>query len=323
MNRSGLADAVERARERVYRHAIVTPLIPSAVRADRSVVWKLECLQVTGSFKIRGAANKLEALRERSECAGVVACSSGNHGRAVAHVASRLGMRAAIFVPRWADRTKVDGMRADGAEVHLAGETYDDAERAAMEFAAGEGMPFVSPFDDTEIIGGQGTIGLEILSQLDGVDRILVPMSGGGLISGIAAAVKTVAPRVRIVGVSAERARVMYESVRADCVVSVPEDPTLADALAGGIGNPNRYTLAAVRELVDEYALVSERAMAGAIRHLWATHRLVVEGGGAVAAAAVLSPGETSARDGRTVAVISGANIELGRWRDVLGAAPD
>lgn len=319
MTRSDLADAVHQARERVYRHATVTPLIPATdARADPSVSWKLECLQVTGSFKVRGAANKLEALRQRNECAGVVACSSGNHGRAVAYVANRLGIRAAIFVPRWADATKVEGMRKDGAQVHLTGETYDAAEEAATAFALQEGLPFVSPFDDLEVVGGQGTIGLEILAQTDGVDRIVIPLSGGGLASGIAAAVKAVAPGVRIVAATAQKARVMYESIRANRIVAVPEEPTLAGALAGGIGNPNRHTLAAVRDLVDEHVLVSEEAIADAMRHLWGAYRIVVEGGGAVAAAAVLSEGVSGTRCGRTAVIVTGANIESTRWNDVV-----
>jgi threonine dehydratase len=314
---SELAAMVERAGQRVYRHAIETPILPSTLGdGNRSVALKLECLQVTGSFKVRGAANKLEALSDHDGHRGVVACSSGNHGRAVAFVARRLGMTAFVFVPEWADPVKVEGMRHDGAQVQRIGGTYDGAEAAAIAFAKAEDLPFVSPFDDPEIIAGQGTIGAEILTQDRGTDTVLVPLSGGGLVAGVAAALKGAGSLIRVVAVSAERARVMYESVRAGNPVTVPEEPTLAGALAGGIGNPNRYTFDAVRDLVDHHVVVSETAIANAIRYLWSQHRLVVEGGGAVVVAALLDRAVNLG--GRTLAVVSGANIDLDAWRQII-----
>lgn len=285
-----------------------------------AIYLKLESLQVTGSFKIRGAANRLAALRAEERSRGVVACSSGNHGKAVAHMAALLGIPATIFVPRWVDPTKQSAMETAGAQVVLAGDTYDEAEAQALDWALARGMTFVQPFDDPWVVAGQGTIGLELLEDIPDLSRVLIPLSGGGLAGGIAYALKERRPEVEVVAVSAERARAMVESLRAGAPVEIPEEETLAEALSGGIGRENRYTLALIRELVDRHSLVSDEAIAAAMAYAFHELHLVVEGGGAVAlAAALLEAGRGQPRGGSTAVLVSGGNVSMARWVEVLG----
>jgi threonine dehydratase len=284
---------------------------------------KLENLQVTGSFKVRGAANRILTLSQEERGRGVVACSSGNHGRAVAHIAGIQGIPAAICVPSWVDPVKKEGMEAAGARVVLSGDTYDEAEAKALSLAEEEGRVFVQPFDDPWIVAGQGTLGLELLEEVPELQTVLVPLSGGGLAGGIAYAVKEQRPEARVVGVSASRARVMYESLKAGKPISMEEEETLAEALSGGIGLTNRFTLPLIRELVDEHVLVDEDEIGAAMRYAASALHLFLEGGGAVALAAVLSgkcdlSGE---RGTEGVAVIlSGGNVSLSRLQEVMEA---
>jgi threonine dehydratase len=285
---------------------------------------KLENLNRTGSFKIRGAVAKITSLEPPERAAGVIACSSGNHGRAVAWVAGRLGVPATIFVPDWVDPVKLAGMRADGADVRLAGPTYDDAADAAHAEVARTGRPFVHPFDDAMVAAGQGTIGLEILESVPDVERVVVCLSGGGLAGGIAAALGAHGSDAEVVAVSAERARVMFESIRAGRPLELEEEPTIANALSGGIELENRVTFELVRRHVDRHLVVPEeaieRAMAVAMRHL----HMVVEGGGAVGLAALLEgmlPADD--RDGPTVIVVSGGNVDAARLVELATAPSD
>lgn len=316
------------ARTAVARHARRTPLLPAPAlseRCGREVLLKAECLQHTGSFKVRGAAARLEALEGAGRRRGVVACSSGNHGRAVAFVAGRLGIPATVYVPEWVDEVKLAGIRAAGAEAVLEGSTFDESEAAARAHVRAEGLAYVSAYDDPWVIAGQGTIALEILEQCGGSppSHVLVPLSGGGLVGGIAAAFRERlgerAPEV--VAVSAERAAVMLASVRAGRPVELFEEETLANALAGGIGLDNRYSFALVRDLVDEHVTVSEAQIAEAMR--WAAERahLVVEGGGAVALAALLARAWRPPASGRgIVVVLSGGNVAAETLVRVLGS---
>lgn len=287
------------------------------------VFLKLENLQVTGSFKVRGAANRILTLSQEERGRGVVACSSGNHGRAVAHIAGTQGIPAAICVPSWVDPVKKEGMETAGARVVLAGETYDEAEVRALALAEEEGRVFVQPFDDPWIAAGQGTLGLELLEQVPELHTVLVPLSGGGLAGGIAYAIKEQRPEARIVGVSAGRARVMYESVKVGKPVPMEEEETLAEALSGGIGLTNRFTLPLIRELVDEHVLVEEGEIGAAMRYAASTLQLLLEGGGAVALAAVLSgkcdlSGEKGTEG--VAVVLSGGNVSLSRLQEVMEA---
>lgn len=303
-----------------------TPLLPAPAleeRVGRPVLLKLESLQPTGSFKVRGAAARLAALDVDERDRGVVACSSGNHGRAVAWVARRLGVPATVFVPSWVDPVKLEGIRSQGAEAVLAGETYDEAEEEAVARARREGRPFVSAYDDLHVIAGQGTLAGEILEQVAaGVPgrvppgstpgAVLAPLSGGGLAGGIAAGlVEAGDPSSPLVAVSAERARVMLESVRAGHTVRLPEEETLASALAGGIGSDNRWSFLLVRDLVAHHATVTEGEIKDAISFAYNELGIIVEGGGAVGIAAVLagrwSPAEEA--HGPVVVVVSGGNL--------------
>lgn len=313
---------VEAARRRLSELVLPTPLLPSpalAAHADAPVFLKLENLQATGSFKVRGSANKLLSLSAEVRARGVVACSSGNHGLAVAYVAGRAGIPAAVCLPAWVDPVKLRRVRRHGAEVILAGDSYDAAEDRARALAEERGAVFVDPFDDPWIVAGQGTIGLEIAEALPRLRRVLVPLSGGGLASGIALALRFRLPRARVVGVFAERARVMVESLRAGRVLELAEEETLATALAGGIGRNNRFTFRLVGELVDDLVGVSEEEIARAMAFAFEEHRLVVEGGGAVALAALLA-GKVSG-PGPIAAVVSGGNVGLSRLSEIVEAA--
>jgi threonine dehydratase len=285
---------------------------------ESPVFLKLENLQVTGSFKARGAANRILALAPEERERGVVACSSGNHGRAVAHMAGRLGIPAVICVPSWVDPVKREGMERSGARVILAGRSYDEAEVRAEEISRREGFVFVQPFDDPWVAAGQGTMGLELLGQVPELGTVLVPLSGGGLAGGVAYALKEERPDVRVVAVSATRARVMYESIRAGGPVTLPEEETWAEALSGGIGLANRYTFPLIRDLVDQHVLVDEEEIRRAMLYALGSLNLLVEGGGAVALAAILSGGWKARRgeEGSAVAVVvSGGNVSLDRIR--------
>ena len=320
----------EEARVAVARHARVTPLMRAAdlsERAGREVLLKLECLQQTGSFKVRGAAARLEALAPEERARGVVACSSGNHGRAVAFVAGRLGIPATVFVPEWVDSVKLDGIVAAGADARREGSTFDESEAWALEHAATRGMTYVSAYDDPWVIAGQGTIAFEIMDQAGRPpSAILVPLSGGGLAGGIAAAVRQIAPGTvpEVIAVSAENAAVMLASVQAGKPVDLPEEDTLANALAGGIGLDNRHSFALVRDLIDEHVTVTEREIALAMRYALEQLHLVVEGGGAVGLAALLAASESRQglqEGGPLVVVLSGGNVASETLSGVLGPA--
>lgn len=307
---------VAAARLRIRDLVRSTPLI-AAPELGAAVLLKAECLQETGSFKVRGAANTLLHLDEAERAAGVVAVSSGNHGRAVAFVARSIGIAATVCVSARVPTVKVDAITILGARVVVGGPGQDDAEAAARCFVAETGATFIHPFDDARVIAGQGTLGCDIVEEAPGVDTLVVPLSGGGLIAGIALAAKTLRPGVRVIGVSQDRGPAMYDSLAAGRLTAVVEEDTLADALAGGLGLENHHTFRMCRELVDTVVLVSEEEIAAAMRHLRHQHSLRVEGGGAVAVAALLT-GKVPAV-GPTVAVISGGNVSDETWERVTG----
>ncbi|MDE2763029.1 MAG: pyridoxal-phosphate dependent enzyme [Gemmatimonadota bacterium] len=295
-----------RARSRIGGLAWKTPVVPLDLPGAPPVAMKLESLQRTGSFKVRGAANKLLALTPGERAGGVVAASSGNHGRAVAEVARRLGVPATVCVPDWVDPSKLRDIRAAAARVVSAGSSYDEAEERATDIAAKQGKPLVHPFDDLDVIEGQGTVGLEIVDQFPGVEEVVVPLSGGGLVAGIGYALKD--RGVRIVAVSARRAAVMARSIGYGRPTRFPDERTVASALSGGIGLDNRFTFAACNEVVSSHVTVSERDIESAIRRAFRECRLVVEGGGAVGLAALWS-GRYRPRGG-AVLMVTGSNID-------------
>jgi len=287
------------------------------------VFLKLENLQVTGSFKVRGAANRVLSLTDTERVRGVIACSSGNHGRAVAYMAGTLGISAVICVPNWVDPVKLAGMKKAGARVVLSGDTYDEAEAKAITLAEEEGRAFVQPFDDPIVAAGQGTLGLELLEQVPGMNTLLIPLSGGGLAGGVAYALKELQPDLRIVAVSAANARVMYESLQAGRPVSMEEEETLAEALSGGIGLTNRYSLSLIRELVDEHLLVGEDEIRNAMLYASGSLNILLEGGGAVALAALLGHrGGLALKAGTVGVVLSGGNVSLSRLQTLTQDTP-
>ena len=300
------------ARQTIRDIAVRTPLIESPELTDRvgaSVFLKLENVQRTGAFKIRGAANKLQSLSRQAQDQGVITVSSGNHGRAVAYVARELGVRAVVCMSTRVPSNKVNGIRRLGAEVVLEGGSYDEAEGHALRLQQEQGLTMIPPFDDPHIIAGQGTIGLELLEDLPRLDTVVVPLSGGGLLSGIALVLKSVDASIRTVGVSMNRAPVMVRSLKAGRPVELEEESTIADALAGGIGLDNRHTFRMIQEYVDQTLLVTEEEIAKAMVFALEHHHLVVEGGGAVALAALLR-GKVTDLEENVVVVLSGGNVD-------------
>jgi len=300
--------------------AVNTPLLASPALNEicgAPVLLKAENLQVTGSFKVRGAASKILSLTDEERALGVVTCSSGNHGRAVAYVAELLGISATVCVPEWVDVAKLEAIRGHGAEAVLHGSTYDEAEAHSFEIRDERGLSYVHPFDDPHVIAGQGTIGVELLEKIPSLRVVVVPLSGGGLISGIALAVKNHDPSIQVIGVSAERARVMHESLGEGKPVEFPEENTIASALSGGIGLENQYSFRLVRDLVDEYILVSEEEVIEAMAFAAREQKLVIEGGGAVGIAALLfnKVGEIK---GDIAVVISGGNVDLQTYAGII-----
>lgn len=246
----------------------------------------------------------------------MIAVSSGNHGKAVAYVAGQLVIKALICIPATVPANKVESIRELGSEVLIAGDTFDEATLHAERLREERGMTMVLPFDDPQVIAGQGTIGLELLDDLPQIDMVIVPLSGGGLLGGIALALKSIKPSIHTVGVTMEHGAAMHESLKAGKVVEVVEKPTLADTLAGGLGN-NLYTFELCRKYVDETVLVSEQEIAAAMVFALDKHHLVVEGGGAVGIAALLH--NKINKNGKNIAVIlSGSNVGLSMLAKVI-----
>ena len=314
---------VYRARQVIGAQVRRTPIAPSDALTQRvgaPVHLKLEHLQTTGSFKLRGALNAIARLSPEQRSKGVVAVSTGNHGRGLAFAAGQAGTRCVICMSRLVPRNKIEAIAALGAEARIVGASQDEAQLEADRLVGEDGMTMLPPFDHPDIIAGQGTIGLEILEDLPEVETVLVPLSGGGLIAGVACAIKSADPQIRVIGVTMERGCAMYRSQKAGSPVVVEELPTLADALGGGIGLDNRYTFAMVRDLVDDLLLVSEEQIADAIRHAYFDERQVIEGSGAVGIAA-LRAGAVR-RPGITAVVVSGGNIDMALHARLIRGEP-
>jgi len=309
-----------KARQRILTTIQHTPLIKSHSLTDFTgceVYLKLESLQTTGSFKLRGATNKILSLNEADRARGVIAVSSGNHGRAVAYVANKHGIPAVICVSETVPENKVSAIRALGARVEVRGRTYDEATEIAIGLQQEHGLTMIHPFDDPFVIAGQGTIGLEIMDHVPGIDAVIVPLSGGGLLGGIALTLKSINPKIKTIGVSMEQGAAMVESLNAGMVVEVVEEPSLADALIGGLGHENRYTFKLNQQFVDQTILVGEEEIAMGMTYALEKEHLVVEGGGAVGIGALLA-GKIPGLGGKIVLVISGSNVSL---ETLLGCA--
>ncbi len=273
-----------------------------------SLFLKTENLQLTGSFKLRGAYYKISQLSEEQRAAGIIACSAGNHAQGVALAASRMGIRSVVCMPDGAPISKVEATKGFGAEVVLVKGGYDDAYDYACRLQRESGMTFIHPFNDDEVIAGQGTIGLEILDQLPEAEVVLVPVGGGGLISGVACAVKTLNPKVQVWGVQAENAPSMARSLEAGSAVTLPTAKTFADGIA--VRTPGELTLAACRKYVDGIVTVNEDEIAAAILTLLEKQKMIAEGAGAVSLAAALFQ-KVPVAGKKVCCLISGGNIDV------------
>ena len=288
----------------IARH---TPLDP-APKLGENVYIKAENLQLTGAFKLRGAYNKILSLSPEEAARGVIACSAGNHAQGIAYSAAKLGIRSVICMPAGAPISKIEATRAYGAEVVLVPGVYDDAAREAERLTREHGYTFAHPFNDPAVIAGQGTIGLEILEQLPDVAQVVVPIGGGGLISGIAYAIKHLKPSCRVIGVQAEGAPSMEHSIRQGRPVELEQVSTIADGIA--VKRPGDLTFQLCREYVDEIVTVAEDEIASAILALMEVQKTVAEGAGATpVAACMFRKVDTSA--GKTVCVVSGGNVDV------------
>lgn len=273
-----------------------------------SMYLKTENLQLTGSFKLRGAYYKISQLTEEQRAAGIIACSAGNHAQGVALAASRMGIRSVVCMPDGAPISKVEATKTLGAEVCLVKGAYDDAYAYACKLQQETGMTFIHPFDDEEVIAGQGTIGLEILDQLSDVDAIVCPIGGGGLISGVAYAVKNLNPNVKVYGVQAENAAGMTESLRHGEPITLDGVSTFADGIA--VKHPGDTTFALTKAYVDEVVTVSDDEIAAAILALLEKQKVVAEGAGAVGVAAAMF-GKLPIQGKKVVCIVSGGNIDV------------
>ncbi len=312
--------AVEAAQRRVAGRVVRTPLTCAVIFGGSSPVHlKLETRQPTGSFKLRGATNALLSLDPAARARGVVTASTGNHGRALAHAANAQGTRATVCLSRLVPGNKIEAIKALGAEVRIVGNSQEDAQEEVARLVGEAGLTQVHPFDDPSVIAGQGTLGLEIVEDLPDLALVLVPLSGGGLASGVAVAVKASCPSARVLGVSMARGAAMQASLLVGRPVHVDELETLADLLGGGIGLDNRFTFRMCRDLLDGVILVTEEEIAAGIRHAYVVEGEVVEGAGAVGIAALLA-GKVVA-EGPTGVVVSGGNIDEAAHRRIVEAA--
>ena len=300
-------DMVREAQEALRGIARRTPL-DRAPKFGENVYIKAENLQLTGAFKLRGAYNKIRSLTPEEAARGVIACSAGNHAQGIALSASRLGIKAVICMPAGAPISKVEATRGYGAEVVLVPGVYDDAAAEAERLTKEQGYTFAHPFNDPLVIAGQGTIGLEILEQLPDAEQIVVPIGGGGLIGGIAFAVKQLKPDCRIVGVQAAGAASMYLSRHAGGPTELRSVSTIADGIA--VKKPGDLTFALCQQYVDEVVTVSEDEIASAILALMEGQKTVAEGAGAVPVAAVMF-GKVDTSEKKTVCVVSGGNVDV------------
>ena len=303
-------DAPQRARELVSRVARETPVLASGTLSERCggrVLLKAENLQRTGSFKLRGALNRVAALAGGG---GVVAGSAGNHGQALAYAASARGVACEVFMPAEAPVAKVAAVQAYGGSVTLGGESVDDCVVAARERADQTGAVFVHPFDDPQVILGQATLGLELLDQVPDLATVVVPLGGGGLLSGVAGVIKRARPQVRVIGVQVAACAPYPAALAAGVPVAVNAVSTIADGIA--VKRPGALTLPLVVRWADEVVVVSEEDTAEAMVILLERAKLVVEGAGAVGVAALLAALVEPSPDGATVVVLSGGNVDAG-----------
>ncbi len=309
---------IRAAQKTIRKIATNTPLIPSPFFSQLSgveVLLKLETMQPIGAFKLRGAANAI--LNLPSGVTGVTCCSTGNHGRGVAYAARASGIKAVICMSELVPQTKVDGIRALGAEVRIIGQNQDDAQKEVNRLVRDQGLYDLSPFDDPYVISGQGTIALELLESRPDIETLLVPLSGGGLAGGIALAAKSIKPSIKVIGITMDQGAAMHASIRTGHPVAVDEVGSLADSLGGGIMDNNSYTLDLCTRLLDDTLLVSEQQIYRTMQTLFYEERLVAEGASCVGLAALQS-GRLTPLVGPVAVVVTGRNVDTTMFADII-----
>ncbi|TRO47370.1 pyridoxal-phosphate dependent enzyme [Candidatus Bathyarchaeota archaeon] len=311
---------IQDARKAIAPFVKYTPLIQSqflTTFCGCPLFLKLENLQITSSFKPRGVFNKLLHLSAEEQNSGIITASAGNHGQAVAYAAQKLGYYVRVVVPNPTPKIKIDGIRKYGADLVLFGENYDEAERKAKELAQKDGCAYISPYNDELIIAGHGTIGLEILKVRPDVDAIMVPLGGGGLLSGISVAVKSRRPDVQVIGVQSKSSPVMYESLKSGKIVNIKKTGnSIAEGLSGNVGP---ITFGLVRNYVDFVVLVKEETLRKAVYLLWAHDNQIVEGSGAAAIAPIIE-NKPMFKGKRVVSVVTGGNIDSSLFQSIIAS---
>ncbi|RXJ75906.1 threonine ammonia-lyase [Arcobacter sp. F155] len=305
-------DNIKEAKENLKDVAQNTPLTLAPILSETfrsEIYFKKENLQLTGSFKLRGAYNRIANLSQEKRDKGVVAASAGNHAQGLAYAAKQFGCNATIFMPEATPLTKVSGVKSHGANVVLIGENFDEAYAAAMKYKEENGVEFIHPFADDDVIAGQGTISLELLEEIPDLKQIVVPIGGGGLIAGIAIAAKAINPDIKIIGVVASGARGMKESYKSQTPIDSASVRTIADGIAVRDVNPKLLDI--IIDYVDHIVEVTDNEIANAILFLLEKHKLVVEGAGAVSTAAIMHDKIDNIEDSKVCAIISGGNIDV------------
>jgi len=310
---------VWQAHKRILPFIMKTPLIysPKLSELTKSNVYlKLENLNTTNSFKIRGAANKILSLTQEEKDRGITTFSTGNFGMSVAYVAKQLGIKAHICISNRVPQAKIDALSSIGAIIERVGESQDDAQQRSYQLEKEQGLTVIHPFDDELVIAGQGTIGLEILEDLPEVDTVLAGLSGGGLHSGLGVALKKSNPNLRLIGVSTERGATMYESIVKGKPIQIAEKDTLADSLLGGIGLENKFTFQMVQEYVDDFVLLNEEAFAKGMVFMFNHHRMIIEGAAAAGIGAILN--SQVQLGSNTVITITGSSVNTPVMLEVM-----
>jgi len=310
---------VLQAEERIRSHIRETPVeySPYLSHLGNCVVYlKLENIQLTGSFKLRGAANKVLSLTKDEKCKGVITASTGNHGLAFAWIANKFDVKGIIFLPKTSSPAKIEALRLCGAEIQYYGNDCVEAEIHARKIAEEQGLIFISAYNDPLIIGGQGTIGIELARQIPGIECVLCPVGGGGLIAGISGYLKTENSDIEIIGCQPEKSAVMYASIKAGRILDMESEPTLSDGSAGGI-EPGAITFPICQELVDDFILVNEEEIVSALRLIIEKHYLLIEGAAALSVAAFIQQKDRF-QGKNVVLVLSGSKISLETLKKVL-----
>jgi threonine dehydratase len=315
-----LYEAALQASERISGHIVKTPVALSGFLSEQlqaEIYLKNEHVQHTGSFKLRGATNKILLLSDEQRKTGVLAASTGNHGLAVAFAARRFGVRAKVMAPAKASPRKLGAIRAMGVEVETVAGDCLAAEMAAKEMAGRQGRVFISPYNDPEVAAGQGTIGIELDEQVPGLDAVFVAVGGGGMISGIGAVMKRLNPNIKVVGCWPENSRVMYECLKAGKIIDVPESDTISDATTGGL-EPGSITFELCARVIDDYVLVTEPEIRAAMTIIAREETWIIEGAAGVAVAAALKQ-KDQLRGKKAAIILCGRNIDFEKFKNVIG----